>query len=104
VVGAALGGFRVTAADPGRELALLGRHRFSTYALVFHLEETGEGRTRVRAETWARFPGPAGVVYRALVIGTGGHRVAVRHLLAQVRGDAEKGRGELRDQPRRRRT
>ncbi|MFF9279277.1 hypothetical protein [Streptomyces griseosporeus] len=98
VVGATLGGFRVTAADPGRELALLGRHRFSTYALVFHLEETGEGRTRVRAETWARFPGPAGALYRALVIGTGGHKVAVRRLLTSLQG-----RGEPRERTRRRR-
>ncbi|GHF83811.1 hypothetical protein GCM10018783_62860 [Streptomyces griseosporeus] len=99
VRGATVGGFRVTAADPGRELALLGRHRFSTYALVFRLEEAGEGRTRVRAETWARFPGPAGAVYRALVIGTGGHKVAVRRMLTSL-----ERRGAPRDRPRRRRT
>ncbi|MFF9627231.1 hypothetical protein [Streptomyces griseosporeus] len=93
VRGATLGGFRVTAADPGRELALLGRHRFSTYALVFHLTETPSGGTRVRAETWARFPGPAGAVYRAMVIGTGGHKVAVRRMLSSVRRSAAQARG-----------
>ncbi|MET9734999.1 hypothetical protein ABZZ79_31460 [Streptomyces sp. NPDC006458] len=82
--GSALAGFRVAAAVPGHELALVGRHRFSSYALVFRLDEVGEAQTRVRAETRARFPGPAGAVYRGLVIGTGGHRIAVRRMLAQV--------------------
>ncbi len=93
------GGFRVAKADPGRELALVGRHRFSSYALVFHLEEAGQGHTKVRAETRARFPGPAGALYRQLVIGTGGHAIAVRRMLNTVSKRAPKGRGDLRDQP-----
>ncbi|WLW56515.1 hypothetical protein [Streptomyces sp. YU58] len=83
--GSAFPGFRVAAADPGRELVLIGRHHFSTYALIFRLEETGEGHTRLRAETRARFPGPAGALYRLLVISTGGHAVLTRQLLSAVR-------------------
>ncbi|MFE6849301.1 hypothetical protein ACFVDH_00725 [Streptomyces sp. NPDC057674] len=78
-------GFRVARVVPGRELALEGRHRFSTYSLVFRLEELGGGRCRLRAETRAVFPGVAGRVYRALVIGSGGHAFAVRRLLAGYR-------------------
>ncbi|MER6345793.1 hypothetical protein ACWC10_15040 [Streptomyces sp. NPDC001595] len=87
--GSATPGFHVVGAVPARELALAGSHRFSTYALVFRLEEAGAGRTRLRAETWAEFPGPAGRVYRLLVIGTRGHALAVRRLLASVRKRAE---------------
>src|SRR6202012_3258646 len=41
-------------------------------------------RTRVRSATWADFPGVHGKIYRALVIGTGGHRVAVRWTLKRI--------------------
>jgi len=92
--GSTFPGFRVTAAIPGRELVLEGRHRFSTYALIFHLEELGPGRSRLRAETRAAFPGLAGGLYRRLVIGTGGHRVGVRRLLAGIRRRAEERSGE----------
>ncbi|MGW2382568.1 hypothetical protein [Streptomyces sp. NPDC001658] len=83
--GSAFPGFRVAAADPPRELVLIGRHHFSTYALTFRLEEAGAGRTRLRAETRARFPGPAGNLYRLMVVGTGAHAVFTRRLLAAVR-------------------
>ena len=63
---------------------LAGRHRFSSYALIFRLDEIGAHRSRLRAETRATFPGPAGAVYRLLVIGTGGHAVAVGRMLAKV--------------------
>ncbi|CAM5717404.1 hypothetical protein SALBM311S_05277 [Streptomyces alboniger] len=82
-------GLRVARARPGRELVLVGRHHFSTYALVFRLDEAGPGRTRLRAETRARFPGPVGRLYQRLVIGTGGHAVFVRRLLSAVRRGAE---------------
>ncbi|MET7757054.1 hypothetical protein ABZT27_20480 [Streptomyces sp. NPDC005389] len=78
-------GFRVARVVPGRELALEGRHRFSSYSLVFRVEELGGGRCRLRAETRAVFPGVAGRVYRALVIGSGGHALAMRRLLAGYR-------------------
>ncbi|WP_371669043.1 hypothetical protein OG985_16100 [Streptomyces sp. NBC_00289] len=87
--GSTLPGFRVTAAVPGRTLTLEGSHRFSTYALIFRIEETAPGRHRLRAETRAAFPGPAGAVYRVLAIGTGLHAAGVRRLLAGVRRRAE---------------
>ena len=88
--GSTIPGFRVEAAVPGQELALAGRHRFSTYALTFRLDALDAGRTRVRAETRAAFPGPHGAAYRLLVIGTGGHAVGVRRLLAGIRRRAER--------------
>ncbi|MFC8667249.1 MULTISPECIES: SRPBCC family protein [Streptomyces] len=87
--GSTFPGFRVAAVVPGRELVLGGRHRFSSYALIFRLEPAGPGRTRLTAETRATFPGPAGGLYRLLVLGTGGHAVVVRRLLATVRRRAE---------------
>ncbi|GEB58575.1 hypothetical protein [Streptomyces gardneri] len=80
--GAVFPGFRVVRVVPGRELALEGRHRFSVYSLVFRIEELSDGRTRLRAESRAAFPGVAGWVYRALVIGSGGHAAGMRRMLA----------------------
>ena len=77
--GEAVPGFRVVEAEPGRRLALRGRHRFSDYALTFLLD--GD---RLRAQTHATFPGFLGRLYRAAVIGSGGHRLAIRRLLRQV--------------------
>ncbi|MER5362636.1 hypothetical protein [Streptomyces sp. NPDC002785] len=87
--GSTLPGFRVVAAAPGRELVLQGTHRFSTYALIFRLEHVGPGRSRLRAESRAAFPGPAGGFYRRLVIGTGGHVVGMRRLLSAIRRRSE---------------
>jgi hypothetical protein len=72
-------GFRVVEAEPCRRLALRGRHRFSNYALTFVLD--GD---RLRAQTHAAFPGVLGRLYRAAVIGSGGHRLVTRRLLRQV--------------------
>jgi hypothetical protein len=91
--------FHVVTAVPGKELALAGSHRFSAYALIFRLEEVEAGRTRVRAETRAEFPGPGGRLYRLLVIGTRGHALAIRHMLRKVSKSAPQGRGDLRDKP-----
>jgi hypothetical protein len=88
--GAAIPGFHVAAAQPPRELSLLGGHRFSSYALSFRLEPAGGGRTRLRAETRAEFPGRRGTAYRALVIGTRGHVLAAKRILRAVRRRAEK--------------
>jgi hypothetical protein len=87
--GSTVPGFRVAGAVPGALLALEGRHRWSAYDLVFRLERI-DGRTRLRAESRADFPGLAGNTYRLLVVGTGGHAVAVRRLLAAVRHRAER--------------
>ena len=78
-VGESLPGFRVMEADPGRRLALEGRHRFSAYRLTLVLDEG-----RLRAQTHAAFPGLLGSAYRAAVIGTGGHRIVTRRLLREV--------------------
>jgi hypothetical protein len=81
-------GFVVDEARPPARFALKGRHPFAVYRWVFELDpepgEAGRERTRVRALTWADFPGIHGKVYRALVIGTGGHRVAVRWTLKRI--------------------
>lgn len=90
--GSAFPGFRVADAVPGRELVLVGRHHFSTYALVFRLDGIEGGRTRLRAETRARFPGPFGGLYRLLVISSGAHALLTGRLLAAVRRRAERVR------------
>jgi hypothetical protein len=87
--GSALPGFHVERAEPGRELALVGTHRFSRYALIFRLEGDGAA-TRLRAETRAEFPGLHGRAYRALVIGSRAHVAVTRRLLAAVKRRAER--------------
>jgi hypothetical protein len=80
--------------EPANELALAGRHRFSTYLLTFRLEDGRRGGTTIVAETRAAFPGAKGAVYRALVIGTRMHVVVTRRLLT-----AAKRRAERADRP-----
>ncbi|MDT5095938.1 MAG: hypothetical protein QOH60_5301 [Mycobacterium sp.] len=80
--------FALDDAVPMRRLGLKGRHWFSVYKLVFELDDDGAGRTRLSAHTWAAFPGLRGKVYRALVIGSGGHRIAVRLMLQRIAADA----------------
>jgi hypothetical protein len=87
--GATLPGFKVTESVPGRLLELTGQHRFSRYRLVLTLAEQPD-RTLLRARTYARFPGLLGLVYRQLVIGSGGHRLVVIRMLRAVRDHAEK--------------
>lgn len=88
-VGSTLPGFHVTAAVPGTELVLEGRHRFSAYALIFRLAPDGADGSRLVAETRATFPGFAGGIYRLLVIGSRGHGVAVRRMLSTVKRRSE---------------
>lgn len=78
-IGQTLPGFRVAEAEPGERLVLRGRHRFSRYELTFLLDDGS-----LRAQTHAAFPGALGHLYRAAVIGTGGHRVMTRRLLRGV--------------------
>jgi hypothetical protein len=89
-VGSAFPGFHVAVAEQPVELALAGNHRFSDYALIFRLEELPDGRTRLRAETRAEFPGLTGAAYRALVIGTRLHVLATRRLLGATKRRAER--------------
>ncbi len=78
-------GFALDEARPPARFALKGRHLFAVYRWVFELDALdGPARTRLRAATWADFPGIHGKAYRALVIGSGGHRVAVRQTLKRV--------------------
>ena len=77
--GDAIPGFRVVEVEPGRRLALQGRHRFSRYRLTFVVDEG-----RLCAQTHAAFPGIPGRLYRAAVVGTGGHRIATRQLLRRM--------------------
>jgi hypothetical protein len=76
-------GFVLDEATPPVRLALRGRHPFSVYKLVFELAEAPQG-TDLRALTFADFPGLHGRIYRALVIGSGGHRVVVRRMLRRI--------------------
>ncbi len=88
--GSALPGFHVEVAERPGELALVGGHRFSNYALIFRLDEQQGERTVIRAETRATFPGFKGSVYRALVIGTRGHVLVTRRLLGAMKQRAER--------------
>jgi hypothetical protein len=83
-LGDALTGFTVVEADRPKRLALRGKHRFSRYELAFELDAAPSGGCMLRARTSAAFPGPLGRVYRALVIGTRGHRLLVRRLLREI--------------------
>jgi hypothetical protein len=83
-------GFRVATEVPEQELGLSGHHPFSRYALIFRLDSLGPGRTRVRAETRAAFPGLHGRAYRALVIGTRMHVLVTRRLLGATKRRAER--------------
>ncbi|MBB5888924.1 SRPBCC family protein [Kutzneria kofuensis] len=82
--GSTVAGFAVAEAEPGRLLRLTGRHRFSRYELTFTLAAQ-PGGTVLAARSNAEFPGLHGFVYRSLVIGSGGHRVVVRRLLASIK-------------------
>lgn len=80
-------GFTLDVAEPGERFALKGHHWFSVYKLIFLLSDA-DGGTRVAAQTWAAFPGLKGKVYRALVIGSGGHRIVVRRMLKRIAAQA----------------
>lgn len=95
-IGDSVPGFTAAAIDPGHTLALQGRHRFASYELRFELKPGCAGRTRLSAQTRAAFPGLAGRVYRAMVIGTGGHRIAVRRILGRIRLTAERADRQTR--------
>ncbi|HVM44685.1 MAG TPA: hypothetical protein VM582_02020, partial [Candidatus Thermoplasmatota archaeon] len=72
---------------------LAGCHRFARYELDVRLEPLDEERaTRLSARTRAAFPGAGGAAYRLVVIGTGGHALAMKALLARVAREAERSR------------
>lgn len=91
VAGSTFPGWRVAEAARPERLVYEGRHRFSRYMLTYRIDPLGPRRSRVRAETRAAFPGPAGSAYRAMVIGTRMHVVALRRMLGSIRQRAEVG-------------
>lgn len=82
-------GFALDEARAPVRLALKGRHPFAVYRWIFELDPEGPQRTRVRSQTWAAFPGLHGKIYRALVIGSGAHRVVVRWTLKRIAAAAD---------------
>ncbi|MEE3067018.1 MAG: DUF2867 domain-containing protein [Actinomycetota bacterium] len=87
-------GFVLDEARAPDRFALKGRHLFAVYRWVFELEAEAADRTRMRATTWAAFPGVHGRIYRALVIGTGAHRVVTRRTLKRVAATALRAQTE----------
>ena len=88
--GGTLPGFIVSRSIAPVMLALLGQHRFSRYAVVFRIDLLPGQRSRVRLETRAQFDGAKGKLYKAGVIGTGGHAIVVRRLLRSIKRRAER--------------
>jgi len=76
-------GFEVVGSDPPHEVVLAGRHRFSTYRLVFRVDPDGPA-SRLRALTYAAFPGLRGRLYRTGLMMTTGHARATRGMLRTV--------------------
>ena len=81
-------GFEVVEIDPPREIVLGGRHRFSTYHLVFRVDPDDD-RSRLSARTYAAFPGLHGLAYRTGLMLTTGHRRATQHMLRAIARTAE---------------
>lgn len=84
-------GFVLDEADAPRRFVAKGQHWFSRYRLTFELKDMGGGRTELTAISHGAFPGLHGRIYRALVIGSGGHRIIVRDMLRRIAGNAEAG-------------
>jgi hypothetical protein len=82
--------FHVESSERPRVLILRGRHRFSNYELALLIEPDGDASSTIRAATRASFPGVAGGLYRAAVIGTGAHRIATNRLLGLIKERAER--------------
>ena len=85
-------GFRVARVEAPSVLVLEGQHQFAIYRLSFFVDALSDETSRVRARTDAAFPGFKGAAYRAMVIGSGGHRFIVRRLLAAIARRAERDR------------
>lgn len=84
------GGFAVAESVPGERISLEGRHRFSTYRLVFELGPPRSDGVRLSAHSYGEFPGFHGRIYRALVIGTRGHAVATDQMVRSIRRRADR--------------
>jgi hypothetical protein len=82
--------FEVAHREPPYRLVLVGEHRFARYSLTFNVYEVGPGRCSLSAQTSAAFPGIAGRLYRAAVIGSRAHILVVRRLLERIAQRAER--------------
>ena len=87
--GATIPGFRAVRVRAPREIVLEGSHHFASYVLTFLVESQNGGST-LRAVTHAEFPGVRGALYRALVVGSGGHRLVTRRILKSIARRAER--------------
>jgi hypothetical protein len=87
--GSTIPGFAVAENTREKRLILVGRHRFSQYALTFSLAGHPDG-TLLSARSHALFPKVPGALYRGLVIGSGAHRVLVRRMLRDIGRSAER--------------
>jgi hypothetical protein len=81
-------GFEIVDNAAPHQVVLGGRHRFSTYRLVFRNEPEGEG-SRLHAVTYAEFPGLRGRAYRTMLMVSTGHRRAAERMLRTVARHAE---------------
>ena len=90
VEGQEVSGFVVAEAKAPQRLVLEGRHRFARYRFSFTVDPLAHDRTQLSARTEALFPGFTGALYRALVIGSGGHEIVARRMLAAVGRRAER--------------
>lgn len=88
--GGTLPGFVVARAISPVMLALMGEHRFSSYALVIRIDLLPGQRSRVRAETRASFPGVKGTLYKTAVVGSRGHAFTIRRMLRSLKKQAER--------------
>jgi hypothetical protein len=88
--GGTLPGFCVTRSIAPVMLALAGSHRFAKYAVVFRIDLLPGQRSCVKIETRAEFIGRRGRLYRAAVIGTRIHVIAVNRMLRAIKRRAER--------------
>ncbi len=77
-------GFDVSQQTEGKCLELSGRHRFARYRLVLALTEQPDRALKLSAISYADFPGARGRLYRAVLLGSGAHILAVRHMLRTI--------------------
>ena len=77
-------GFVLDDATPPERFALKGTTPVLGLQAGVRAGRRGAAAHPTGAATWAEFPGVAGKVYRALVIGSRAHRVAVRRMLKRI--------------------
>lgn len=80
-------GFELVEEIENERVALAGRHRFARYRLVFVLDEAPADATKLSVQSFAAFSGTRGRLYRALLMGSGGHVFAVRHMIRTIQHD-----------------